>query len=719
LAPSAASPVSLLRPGVILSAAVLFAPLLYPLATGRMFVMMDLAWFHIPVRYLYSQALAYGDSILWTPALFRGFYVHGEGQLGVMHPLHLVLYRWLPLSVAVGVELVAIYGVCFAGMRLCLRLAGLGAAAACFGGLLFAFSGFSVLHLNHINHLAVAAHMPWLVAAAECMLRPAAPRRHGLAFAGTAAVTGSAILFGSPQFLLMALLLAGGYAIVRAAMLRAWFRLPLLAAAVLAGIAIGGAQLLPTLDFLAKSDRSVAQRGFALTYSLHPWNLLQLWSPYVFTGRVYAEPAEQMVHELSIYNGAFCTVALFWLALRRHDSAERAVARLALALCAIGVVLALGRHGSVYPYLLNIPFFDRLRAPARFIVLVHFGLAVLGAVALEQFVHAPSSRAAVPWRKLWPLAVPVLMSAGIAVIALRAFTGPGVSAPHTATIPRLAAGLALTTLAAALFAGAARRQRLLIAVLPVFAAADLALWGYRAVWQPQLTLEGLARTADVPPGGGPGTVLSSPLLPISNVAVLQNYWLTHGYAGIVVPRALWTTGAIRHRLSGAEWIKSTGAWEPVPDTMPPARLVVDVRPSGDVARDVRAIDIARTALVDRTLPALSGTPGTARISTHRAGRIVVDVDSAARALLVLTETYDAGWLATDGERPLQTARANGDYLSAVVEPGTRSVTFTFAPPAVRHGIALSAAGVVAALAGALVLGRRRRQPIRSRWSSPC
>src|SRR5688500_1089285 len=102
--------------------------------------------------------------------------------------------------------------------------------------------------------------------------------------------------------------------------------------------------------------------------------------------------------------------------------------------------------------------------------------------------------------------------------------------------------------------------------------------------------------------------------------------------------------------------------------MPPARLVVDVRPSGDVARDVRAIDIARTALVDRTLPALSGTPGTARISTHRAGRIVVDVDSAARALLVLTETYDAGWLATDGERPLQTARANGDYLSAVVEP---------------------------------------------------
>jgi len=63
--------------------AMLFAPLLYPLATGRIFVFNDLTWFHLPTRYLYQQALSAGDTVLWTPSIFAGFYLHGEGQV---HP---------------------------------------------------------------------------------------------------------------------------------------------------------------------------------------------------------------------------------------------------------------------------------------------------------------------------------------------------------------------------------------------------------------------------------------------------------------------------------------------------------------------------------------------------------------------------------------------------------------------------------------------------------
>ena len=123
-------------------------------------------------------------------------------------------------------------------------------------------------------------------------------------------------------------------------------------------------------------------------------------------------------------------------------------------------------------------------------------------------------------------------------------------------------------------AGAVRRQPLAVALLPVFAAADLAVWGYRAVWERPVTLYQFTRRADVPAERARGTVLSSPLIPVSNLAVLRGFWLTHGYAGIVIPRALWTAGLVRHRLLGAEWTKATGRWEPVADTMPPARLVV-------------------------------------------------------------------------------------------------------------------------------------------------
>ena len=85
-----------------------------------MLVTGDLAWFHIPVRYLYGQALAAGDSILWKPAMFRGFYLHGEGQLGAMHPLHLVLYRALPLPPALSLEIIAVFAFALGGMyRFC------------------------------------------------------------------------------------------------------------------------------------------------------------------------------------------------------------------------------------------------------------------------------------------------------------------------------------------------------------------------------------------------------------------------------------------------------------------------------------------------------------------------------------------------------------------------------------------------------------------------
>ena len=80
--------------------AVLFAPLAWPLVTGRVFVFGDLQSFNLPIRHLYQSALEAGDSVLWTPSLFSGFYLHGEGQVGMCHPLHYLLYRFLPLGPA-------------------------------------------------------------------------------------------------------------------------------------------------------------------------------------------------------------------------------------------------------------------------------------------------------------------------------------------------------------------------------------------------------------------------------------------------------------------------------------------------------------------------------------------------------------------------------------------------------------------------------------------
>ena len=101
--------------------AALFLPLLLPLLIGRVFTRDDLAALHLPFRFLYQEALRRGESFWWTPAYHSGFYLHGEGEAGMSHPLHLLLYRLLPLGVAFNLEIVSTYAALLAGSGLLLR----------------------------------------------------------------------------------------------------------------------------------------------------------------------------------------------------------------------------------------------------------------------------------------------------------------------------------------------------------------------------------------------------------------------------------------------------------------------------------------------------------------------------------------------------------------------------------------------------------------------
>src|SRR5262245_10850250 len=179
---------------VIVCSVALLAPLVVPLIRGRVFVYNDLSWFHLPLRYLYQEAMHAGDTVLWTPSIFAGFYVHGEGQIGLFHPIHQLLYRILPLAAAFNLELVTSYPVAFGGTFWLLRRLRFSRAAALFGAMLFAFSGFNLLHHHHMNMVAVVAHMPWLLAVADVLIVDERRKVRAFAFAGMALLLGSQLL---------------------------------------------------------------------------------------------------------------------------------------------------------------------------------------------------------------------------------------------------------------------------------------------------------------------------------------------------------------------------------------------------------------------------------------------------------------------------------------------------------------------------------------------
>ncbi len=260
--------------GLVLACSVaLLAPLLTPLLTGRVFVYNDLSWFHLPLRLLYQQALWAGDTVLWTSSIFSGFYLHGEGQAGLFHPLHQLLYRAFPLGIAFNLELVANYPLAFAGMYWLLRRLHFSGAASLFGAMLFAFGGFNLLHYHHVNMVAVVAHMPWLLAAADVLIVEGKRRTVAIALAAIVLIIGSEVLLGFPQAVWWNVLALSAFGPFRAWDTGHWRRLLPCTGAVGLGVVLGGIQLIPTVDAAAHSMRAGLTSDFALTYSLHPSNL--------------------------------------------------------------------------------------------------------------------------------------------------------------------------------------------------------------------------------------------------------------------------------------------------------------------------------------------------------------------------------------------------------------------------------------------------------------
>jgi hypothetical protein len=691
-----------------LATAALLLSLAIPLLTGRLFITGDFQGFHIPLRLDYQQALRNGDSILWTPSILSGYYLFGEGQIGMLHPLHQLLYRLFPLTVAMNLEVLANYLFACTGMFWLLRRFALERAAALFGAMLFAFCGFNLLHLEHVNVIAVVAHVPWLLAATDMLFASSRAKTLAAAFPLVTLLFTSEILLGFPQAVWWSVLAAGSFAVLLAARARAWTRLALFAGAGALSLALGAIQVLPSADMAARSIRPLLDRDFALTFSLHPFNVLQLWSPYVFIHRFYTVRDAPFMREFGIYSGAVLMVMLPWLWIRRSALARERwliVSGGAFALAAF--VMALGRYGGVAVLLARLPVLDSLRAPARTIVLCQFALALLAAIAFADVLRARAEGFTLSRRDVLVLCLPAALSL-LTTVALNAHLVPLPRPLPLSTLPRALAGNAMVAITTALVVLASRDRRA-AAALVLFCALDLGMWGVREAYRvPPLTLAAL--TPEVPPPtsdpGGRYAFSEDYDLP-GNLLLLKGYRLATGYVGLP-PATIYHVGSdISRELSGAHWVfKDDGRRVAAKAEVPRARLLDRVRVTDDFRRDVYTVDLHTTALLDHDVGPLQGPPGRAVIVEDRPGRIVIDVDAPGRQLLSVSERHHPGWHATVDGRPIDVVAVHADFIGGVVDAGRHRVEFTFMPRSFVIGRRISIAAALVLLAAVMILLRR-------------
>lgn len=363
---------------------VLFWPVLFG---GRTLFGRDITPFFYPMKHVLVESIRSGTVPFWNPGIANGEPFFASLQPGVLYPGSLLLYL-IPLSVSFDWLIVLHYPLAGVGLYLLLRRWGRSAAASWVGAAAFMLGGYLVSIGNFPNNLQTVAWIPWLFWAWDRFLeRPSGPRLAG--FSGLCSI---AFLGGEPQMLGLSLLwvFIHGALRIEGRRLERWRQVTGFAAAGSVALALVAVQLIPFVEFIAHSVRTMAvDMSFASARSLEVAGLVHLWIPPVldegihgFTTRFFAASSTPWI--LSPYPGAVAS----GLALVGIGIVGRRRAAFWGGSALLGVLLALGANSPAYRFLFDtLPLLRPFRYPEKLLLLPAVAMAVLAAAGADAAIE--------------------------------------------------------------------------------------------------------------------------------------------------------------------------------------------------------------------------------------------------------------------------------------------------------------------------------------------
>jgi hypothetical protein len=367
--------------GALLPAAVLGRGVLYERD-------IQLLW-HAQVE-SFVRCLSAGSWPLWDPWMSFGVPMLANPNAQILYPTTwlnvafsaptaYVLFAWLHLVFA------------GAGTVVLARRLRLSPSAALLAGALWMASGPFLSLVNVWNHLAGAAWVPWVLAAAERTLRHPSPAR--------AAAWGAALalqLFaGSPDFSAFTIALCAAMVVValvpRTRAASPPRRRVASAVAIAAGLGAGLAALqwLPALEAASRSLRTDLPAAHRVGWSVHPAGLAEILSPVPWTDLPLGDAARTVLYGGGhpFLHGLYLGLPALALAGTGLFAARRTRRIGLVALLGLGAVLyALGPHLPVYGVLETLaPPVRMLRYPSKAIVLAALAVALLAGFGFDRW----------------------------------------------------------------------------------------------------------------------------------------------------------------------------------------------------------------------------------------------------------------------------------------------------------------------------------------------
>lgn len=350
----------------------------------------DLTELNIPLRFMAAEAIRSGELPLWTNLLSTGYPLLAEGQAGFFYPLNLISFPFLPLAASTNISIISTFFLASGFMYLLARRLGISSIGAAIGGIAFAYSGFFIFHLKHLNLINAAAWLPLAVYVTE---RYFSARRKSLVAISLAAVLAVQFFAGHPQISYITVVTCIVYFVFRS--IQSGSTAKLFTSALFwitvgaVSVGLSAVQLLPSYEYASSTNRTELIYEAATQYQYPAAFLTTSINPFRF-----GNPADNTYQHSPQQFGVFWENALYLgllpLLLVGFFVGAGTFSSTALSIFLLGVVSLLLVFGDASPIFSAgwqlVPGFSLFRFPQRFLLVTTFALALLAGFGYDALI---------------------------------------------------------------------------------------------------------------------------------------------------------------------------------------------------------------------------------------------------------------------------------------------------------------------------------------------
>ncbi len=660
----------------------------------------DLGNYIIACRYFHWNCLHEGYSPLWCSNQHCGFDLLGEGQFGIFHPFIWLVYRFLPFTLALNLEIYARYPMLALGIYLLTRRWGLSPAAALYSSCVCVFSGYFTRHFSQTQYVYTLVHIPYLLWCYEIVSSSSVFSKRGkLACLGIVFLTVSQILIGFPQGCFYTGLLEILYWLI------SWkrgvgYRLILFFMFLkILGVVIGTIQLIPSFDHYLLSERTKFNEDWVNFGSYHLRSLPSLFFPLWDDG----------YFEYTLYPGVGVIILSYGLILNytRTDPNSRSLINLLIISLIVSIVLAFGKAGFIYRLQLMLPIIQNFRVPARYLFATSFCFAILSGIAFEMILQ---NKMRIPFSRILIWLRYGFLILGLIFFFCLEFRSPLVGSKEHRILTGLSLGSVELSIALFIFTYTLKVKEWAIYAWVIFTFADLT--GYVIFHHYKNSIYTLDELKSLET---PLLIQHQRIFIFNNgdyqdsLPAIKNIPLSSSYLSMKPRRKLDYSNEKVLALSGTLWLgKPTTPqvddiyfgrheWEWTKSPITPlgyARLLTKAIVAENPMTVLKDIDIESVAIVKKPIEIRGETPGQVTIQTEESGLIVLTTETRSVQLLVVAESNNPGWRVTiDGEQQ-EVIPVYGDYLGCLVPEGNHRIEFRFYPRKLPLACWVSLTGIV-------------------------